>query len=261
MMLAVAIFAMGMAFKSSRHQPSEKVAQSQGQNTKQPDGEGSALGNWLTQDAVGFFTAALVIVGLLQIGVFLRQLQLMRDGLKPAQEAAEAAKLNAQAVMDAEGAQLYPVIKSHNLKDVFGLRFHVYELTITSKLEPPKVVYSFKNYGKTPAKLQRVMHSITFFEEGSPRSELTHLEADRALEVIGGGNVSAPIEIEMLANFTRDMGKLVETNRGHLILSGYAIFTDFFDRQFICEWRCEGRSNGFQLISHQQHLDPDKKRA
>jgi hypothetical protein len=52
---------------------------------------------WLFHDAGGFFTSVLVIIGVIQIGVFLRQLRLIRQSLAPAKEAAEAAKDSAEA--------------------------------------------------------------------------------------------------------------------------------------------------------------------
>ena len=53
--------------------------------------------HWLFHDAGGFFTSVLVIIGAIQIGVFLRQLRLIRQSLAPAKEAAEAAKDSAEA--------------------------------------------------------------------------------------------------------------------------------------------------------------------
>jgi hypothetical protein len=52
-------------------------------------------------------TILLVIVGGIQIMVFLKQLYLIRAGLKPAEDAAKAANLNAQAVIDAERAYIF----------------------------------------------------------------------------------------------------------------------------------------------------------
>jgi hypothetical protein len=55
------------------------------------------LVKWLFHDAAGLFTLFLVVVGAVQIAVFLKQLRLIRDSLGPAKEAAEAAKDSAEA--------------------------------------------------------------------------------------------------------------------------------------------------------------------
>ena len=64
---------------------------------------------WATHDASGFFTMLLTGIAVFQLGLFYRQLSFMRASIAeaksatiPATEAATAAKLNAQAVIDAE---------------------------------------------------------------------------------------------------------------------------------------------------------------
>jgi hypothetical protein len=122
MLLAVAIFAMGMLFVSSGYAPqttqniSAPKAANQGEQSKPPDSDLTGS-TWLTKDASGFFTFVLVVVGSLQALFFWYQLGLIRQSLAPAKEAADAAKINAQAVMDAEGAHLYPVVKKTNVSN------------------------------------------------------------------------------------------------------------------------------------------------
>jgi hypothetical protein len=59
-LMAVFLFAMGMIFDLSRHQPSNAKETYEG-TAKRNDGEG--LLHWLMSDAAGFFTMWLVIVG------------------------------------------------------------------------------------------------------------------------------------------------------------------------------------------------------
>jgi hypothetical protein len=58
-------------------------------------------GSWLTKDAAGFFTFALVIVGALQALLFFVQLKLIRESLTDAKVAAKAAERAAKATEDA----------------------------------------------------------------------------------------------------------------------------------------------------------------
>jgi hypothetical protein len=262
MLLAVAIFASGAVFESSPYDTSQKIAETQSKEEPHSEGYWSAFWDWMVHDASGFFTFALVGVGAIQIAVFLRQLRIIREGLEPARDAAAAAKLNAEAVMDAEGAQLYPVIKSHNLKDVFGHKLLILNPSNPeiAMLETPRATYCFKNYGKTPAKLFLVMDNIEFRASGSKEYEIAHAADERALEVIGAGQESAEIQCEMLGHFRWNEGHAVLNDQGELILTGNVFFRDFFDRQFICEWRCTGSRRGFKLVSHGQRLDPNAKK-
>jgi hypothetical protein len=57
---------------------------------------------WLTHDAAGFFTFILFLVGIVQAGLFVWQLRLIRKSLRPAEEAARAATANARAMIENE---------------------------------------------------------------------------------------------------------------------------------------------------------------
>src|ERR1700742_2098065 len=114
-LLAVAIFAMGALFWSSPNSSSPTQAQSSTQLGERSDGNKPETAWW--QDPVAVFTLGLVFIGLLQAAIFYWQMRLISKSLGPAKEAADAAKLNAQAVMDAEGAHIYPVIKKSNVNN------------------------------------------------------------------------------------------------------------------------------------------------
>lgn len=257
-LLAVAIFAMGALFLSSPNSSSPTQTQSSTQAGERSGGNKQEVAWW--QDPVAVFTLGLVVIGLLQAFIFYGQMRLIRQSLDPAKEAADAAKLNAQAVMDAEGAHLYPVIKKSNVNNhqvFFGPIMHWKSSPDTDAVPTPTVIYRFKNYGKTPAVLQSIMHNIDFFEVPS-KTRLMHMADISALEIIGANEESADIEFEMLATFNTGMAKSVMGGRGELIFFGEAVFTDFFDRRFRCIWECHGNAGGFKLTRHEQRLDPDR---
>jgi hypothetical protein len=216
--------------------------------------------DWTTHDAVSFYTFVLAIFTGVLGCVALIQLHFLNRADKTARVAAEAAKLNAEAVMAAEGAQLYPVIKESNLKDVFrGTIFYGETTPPTEKVTRPIVVYCFKNYGKTPAVLYSIMHNIDFFEKPSTRRTM-HIKETHPIEVIGAGQESSDITFEMLATFNTGMAKSVLEYRSDLLFFGEAAFKDFFNREFRCIWECDGRPSGFRLVMHEQRPDPDKKK-
>jgi hypothetical protein len=198
------------------------------------------------------FTFALVTVSFFQI-FFLTRAD------KTARTAADAAKLNAEALMAAEGAALYPVLKKINLKAVFqGTILHP-TMPDTNILSAPEVVYCFKNYGKTPAVIESVMHGIRFYPTGST-SRTMHPIDDWALKIIVGGQETSEISCEISEVFTRGKAKAVLAYEGELLFFGEVFFRDFFDRRFQCFWEFEGRPDGFHLRKIDQRPNPDPKR-
>ncbi len=95
-------------------------------------------GIWGHSDpGVTLVTTLLVLVGSVQVGLFLAQLRLIRESLEPAKEAANAANLNAQAVIDAE-------------------RAYIFGGGPASGSDPKYVHGAIENDGRTPGFLKRV---------------------------------------------------------------------------------------------------------
>jgi len=187
------------------------------------------------------------------------QIEVAQIGAKAAQEAADAAKLNAEAVMAAEGAHLFPVVKSDNLKDVLkGARWYGETAPKEGRLTTPSLDYCLKNYGKTPAILHSVMHGMHVFDKPST-SRTMHNADDLPLEINAGEREGGEFTVELSAVFTMAMGNAVLEYRSELLFFGQARFKDFFDRQFLCFWEFDGRGGGFKLIKYEERPDPDKK--
>jgi hypothetical protein len=70
----------------------------------------SAYTGWLA-----IFTAALFFAAAIQVGLFLWQLRLIQAASKDTRDAADAAKLNAQAVIDAQRAHLFVAVVQHDV--------------------------------------------------------------------------------------------------------------------------------------------------
>ena len=162
--------------------------------------------------------------------------------------------------MNAEGAQIFPVVVEDNLREVLSgdSRYYIASESPDILLLPPKISYRFKNYGKTPAKLQSIMHNISYLEPDSKSRDM-HVADDFPLEIIGADEVSAKLECGMLGHFKIAMAQAAVEYRAELMFYGEAVFTDFFDRQFRCIWECDCRSGEARLTRHEQRLDPDKK--
>jgi hypothetical protein len=266
---AIALLALFVLWCGWQSKLSSKGPSTQSQSTAKSD-DASAYHpkekNWWN-DATADFTLGLIFVGLFQAGLFWVQLGFIREslrdaekGVKAAQDAADAAKLNAEAVMSAEGAHLYPVVAGNNLYDVFMPIIWYPESGQDSDAVPqPTVTFRFKNYGKTPAVLISVMYGIDFYVSPS-KLRTMHAEDISFIEVIGPDQETREITVELLGStFTRGKAKSVREGPGQLLFFGQAIFKDFFNRQFLCIWECEGDPGGFRLIRHEQRENPDAK--
>jgi hypothetical protein len=123
---------------------------------------------------LGFFTLAIFLGALAQILLFYVQLRLIRSEAKKARinltiakQAASAAKLNAEAVIDAERARIFVHIErdtSDSIRraaqaiDVPGMN----TATLTTNVG---LFYRFKNYGKTPAIIKEISHQVVYETE------------------------------------------------------------------------------------------------
>jgi hypothetical protein len=201
------------------------------------------------------FTLALVGVAFIQASLFVWQLLLIKDAAHTSSQAAAAARDNAEAVMNAEGAHLYPVLKKQNLKEVFqGPLLHP-KWPEEDSLPEPQVTYCFKNYGKTPAVIESMMHGIAYYPKPS-KNRVMYAET-RPLEIVVGGDESREISCDFFDTLTFGKAKEILEYRGELLFFGEVYFRDFFNRRFQCIWEFEGRPAGFHLREIDQRPKPD----
>jgi hypothetical protein len=102
-LLTVAVLAIGLSIGSQYH-PFQPEPATRGNIQEGGQSEYGGLWNWVTHDAAGFFTAWLVIVGGIQVALFIWQLWLIRESLNDTKVAADAAKESAEAAK--EGAKV-----------------------------------------------------------------------------------------------------------------------------------------------------------
>jgi hypothetical protein len=101
-------FAAGGSFVAATTEPIHRPASATSNqaaaaknNTSQPD---EGIWNWITRDAVGFFTLGLVGIAGIQLFLFFWQLVLIRESLDDAKIAADAAKESADAAKEGSRA-------------------------------------------------------------------------------------------------------------------------------------------------------------
>jgi hypothetical protein len=200
----------------------------------------------ITDGLLVLFTFGLVAIGALQ-AIFLG------GTLTATATAANAAKLNAQAVINAERAHLYVIIKQHNVSDLIsaagGAKFS--DAIAKDRMTPPTLAYVFKNYGKTPATLEEIAHCVSIQEaEGGAR---TYATPERALEILGMGD-----ETELIAvgfderQFIVEDAKSLGDHDTMLFFYSRATFMDAFNRQHIIESDFLYSAGRFHLTSRRE---------
>jgi hypothetical protein len=136
-LLTVAVLAIGLVLGSSSS------------NSPQSSNKGSeSIWQWIIHDAAGFFTFALVVVGIVQLCLFYWQLRLINKSLVPAEDAAKAAVTQADIAKDTLTKVQRPYVF------VFG----VDRLQTGNKVPAvtPFLKFSVANYGQTPAVIENV---------------------------------------------------------------------------------------------------------
>jgi hypothetical protein len=244
------------SWQSLRNQPAEARAVHDARPENEAKSKEGGLWTWLTHDAAGFFTLWLVIVGAGQVGLFLWQLRLIAETLGPAKAAAEAANLNAQAVINAERARLYVIIERQTIESEIKLALapQLPELADHVRLEDLALEYSFRNYGKTPAFILEVGHG-TAVTEGVPKGReyavLVPLPIDY---VVGAGEKTKSIRDVAIPSMTVATAKSIRDLDKTFWFHGYVEYDDTFGwrRKFEFVWHCSAVSEGFRLFSYRE---------
>jgi hypothetical protein len=123
------------------------------------------LRKWLTHDAAGFFTSLLVIVGALQLALFIWQLRLIRASLDGAQIASDAAAVAAKAASRQAHIAEETLAKIERpylfVFNVSSVKVETWE-DIEGDGSRLAVTYSVANYGKLPAIIQWLQVSSAY---------------------------------------------------------------------------------------------------
>jgi len=154
MLLAVAVFALGMTFESSVSSVNQPSAEHGDQSNKQPKNESAENSKktqslWTPTDSVGLYTLVLAFfTGVLACVSIFQGVMLVRAD-KTSRITANATNLNAQAAVRAEQAHVYPSIEQENIVEMIRLWGRSEE--DRSEIQGIGVSYCLKNVGRTPA--------------------------------------------------------------------------------------------------------------
>jgi phosphate/sulfate permease len=254
-LLTVAIFATGAVFWSSPNSSTPTQTQSSTQAGERSTGNKQEIVWW--QDPVAVFTLGLVFIGLLQAGIFYGQMRLIRKSLGPAEKAADAANLNAQAVIDAERARLFVVIKIENITKGINDASRVPEASDPEDRTAYAIQlkYALKNYGKTPAIIQDMGHRAIIASRLPPDIRgSSELVLDMPEPIIGENEESQALFILDLPRLTAGLARRLVQAETTFWFFGFVIYDDTFGWQRTIEfvWRYDATSGRFRMHSHNE---------
>jgi hypothetical protein len=259
-LLTVAVFSVGTLFSSQyARQTTQTNSAEKSSHPTENKSEPKSFWEPLTTDPVAAFTLGLFLVGMAQAGFFYVQLKLIRESLRPAeqaakaaQDAATAAKTQADALMAAEGAHLYVIITADNIARIFQLA-RMYDNSPgmhDSKSTAPCLRYVLKNYGKTPAMLLHVLHGMSIQKD--PGERRTLVARDGALEIIGVDGRGAEASFTYDEAFTFGDARSLVSEEAVLYFYGEADYRDTFGATIHPEWEFIADGGVLHQIQHRE---------
>jgi hypothetical protein len=204
---------------------------------------------------LALFTFSLVATAIAQIVIFVRQLRLIRESLGPAEkaasaaaDAADAAKLNAQAVIAAEAAYIFVEICGQNVVDI--IKYMQDAPSIAP--QPILIQYRFMNHGKTPAVIKEISYGA-IVAENLPRqreySQVLHLPT----HLLGAEKPTNMLEYDEF-KISHPIASSIRDLKGTFWFFGKIVYDDMFDKQRTLDFvfHVSGVSEGFTLYRYEQ---------
>lgn len=194
-----------------------------------------------------------------------KQIRVAVRSARAAEKAADAAKLNAQAVIDAERAQIFIDIG----EDDVTMAIHDASLGPRSDPRLPldeqiqqlfSISYSLKNYGKTPAAIQEMGHRVAI----QPELPSIRRDSERVIDMpdqilAGGSKTKPPLRILDTPPLTADLARAIIDKNNRFLFFGYVVYEDIFrvERTIEFIWHYDAAGRRFRMLSH---TETEKKR-
>lgn len=211
------------------------------------------------------YDAAITALATIAIAGFTLTLWLSSEKMwKVTKESADAAKLNAQAVIDAERAHLYVVVVQHDVVEtISAVAGAKYSADMAKrKMNAPFLAYVFRNAGKTPAILEEVMHYMTV--QKTEKHQILYEAPEVALEILKEGEESERIDVTVdePPPFLAEDARAISDDDSMLFFYSAATFRDIFNRKHKIRHDFLYSAGRFHLINRiEQTNEPPKHDA
>jgi hypothetical protein len=179
----------------------------------------------------------------------------MEASIIEARRSADAANLNAEALINSERAHLFVVVTNHNVHEVLmGARFYESARSMQdSQLSPrPALSFVIKNTGRTAAILTEISYQL--IQANSDQTGWEYTLADTIVQpVIEGGKetTSTPCEQESILLLRDGVDAVNETRP--LYFYGCVAFRTVFKREYRYFWRYQYSGRRFVLVHEEEH--------
>jgi hypothetical protein len=242
--------------------PAEKTDAERDDEQRHRDNEAklSASAEQLARFAYGLF-----LVGIAQLLLFAVQLWFIRASFRDAKKAAEAAKLNADALIDAERGRIFVNIEQDTADAIRSAARHANSPEKDGNLLDGSVglFYGLKNYGKTPAIIRELSHRLVLAPELANERE-HRPKTPLPIESILGPGEQTP-RGALVCSFDRKItigeGKEILALKNAFWFYGYVAYDDTFGfgRELHYVFRYDGGTGGRFRLHFFQELQSRKR--
>jgi len=250
-------FAAGGSFVSAylapppQHETSSAAEHGRGdENSKEKNDEALARYTLWLVVFTGILALATVGLGIATVGLYATGEKQIGVALK----AANAAELNAEALISAERAQLFVIVKRTNLFDaLMGTRFYrETESMRGSRIPRPELEFTIKNTGRTAAIMQDVSYQIIQADPDTTMWQYAYQDTIVNSVIEGGDETAPPTPCMMDVNWTLGDGIAATDGDRPVYFYGFIVFRDAFKRRHQYFWRHEYRDNRFVLVHEEE---------
>lgn len=236
--------------------PSEKTEADRDDEQKRRDNEAR-----LSQSAeqLARFAYGLFLVAIAQLLLFGAQLWFIRASFRDAKKAAEAAKLNAEALIDAERARIFVNIEQDTADAIRSAAKHANAPEKDGNVLESSVglFYGLKNYGKTPAIIKEIGHRLVLAPELAEEREHSPKSPLPIEQILGPGEQTprGTLVCSLDRKMTIGEAKEILALKNSLWCYGYVAYDDTFGfgRELRYVFRYDGSTGSrFRLHSFQE---------
>ncbi len=176
-----------------------------------------------------------------------------------AHEAAEAAKLNAEALISSERAHLFIIVVNNNLFDALRgsywyLRVRNDTTLLDHRMQPrPELEFIIKNTGRTAAIMQDISYQLIQVAAETTLFEFAVQDTIVNPVLEGGQETSPPTPCIFESALTVADGVAGIEGSRPFFFYGSITFRDTFRQQHEYRWRYQYRGNRFVLVHEEEH--------
>ena len=236
--------------------PSEKTEADRDDEQRHRDNE-TRLSQ--SADQLARFIYALFLVAMAQLGLFGVQLWFVRASFRDAKKAAEAAKLNADAVIHSERARIFVNIEQDTADAIRSAAKHANspEKDSTTLESSVGLFYGLKNYGKTPAIIRELGQQLVLAPEIAKEREHNPKNPLPIEQILGPGEQTprGTLVCSLDRKITVGEAKEILGLKNTLWFYGYIAYEDTFGfgRELRYIFHYDGGTGGrFRLHSFQE---------